>query len=81
MQNKLKVLYVVPPNWLTHAGIFNWERNLGHVKHDVDKYVSDQETVTTMDEYNSLSDERKTSFDLICVQMGTIAPNVIENQI
>jgi len=49
------------------------------IKGTVDKYIGESQVVTTMEEYEALTDEQKTSFDNICVQMGTIAPKVLEH--
>ena len=51
------------------------------IKGTVDKYIGESQVVATMEEYEALTDEQKQSYDNICVQMGTIAPKVLEHQV
>jgi hypothetical protein len=76
---KLTTLFCIPPHWKNHSGIFNWDANIAVIKSTLDKYIESSNVVSTMEEYDSLTDEQKQSFDNICVQMGTIAPKVLEH--
>lgn len=37
--------------------------------------------VTTMDEYNAIPEDKRYEFDMIAVQMGTIAPEILDDQV
>ena len=75
---KYRVLFCVPPTF-NNPGVYYWPDLLVVIKQDLDTFVSHHDTVKTMEEYDALVD--KTAYDIIAVQMGSIAPQVIEHQI
>ena len=66
----------MPPNF-NNPGLYYWPDLLAVIKKDLDVFVSHYDTVKTMEEYEALTD--KTAYDIIAMQMGSIAPSVIEH--
>ena len=63
----LNVLFCVPDKWFTPGSIFYWPDLKAGIQADLDKHVKFHETVATLEQYDSLSEEVRSSFDIMVV--------------
>ena len=64
--SKFKVLSVIPPNFLKQ-GISFFPDLMAGIQPTLDKHVSSMDTVTTMEEYEALTADQKSSYDIVLV--------------
>ena len=79
---KLNMIFVMPPTFLKEGTIYYIHDLLAVIQPALDKYVNQPITmVSSMDEYWALEEDKRYSFDMVAVQMGSIAPDVLEDQV
>jgi phosphoglycerate dehydrogenase-like enzyme len=76
----LNILFCVPDKWFNEGSIFYWPDLKAGIQADLEKHCKFSETVSTLEQYDSLTEEVRASFDILVVQMGSIAPDVIDRQ-
>ena len=80
IEMSLNILFCVPDKWFTEGTIFYWPDLKAGIQADLDKHSKISETVATVEQYEALSLEVRQSFDILVVQMGSIAPTIIDRQ-
>ena len=63
---KFKLLSVIPPHFLKQ-GIFFFPDLMAGIKPTLDQHISGMDTVSTMEEYQALSADQKSSYDIVLV--------------
>lgn len=73
-RKKLKLLFVVPPEHrpsktskdsTNEQELYNIYPLLDSIKPTLDKYVESYDIVTSMEEYEALPDQKKSSYDVV----------------
>ena len=79
---KLKLLVCVPPKMMVPGTIFYFFEFSKVIQDKIDKYIENPnnlQLVSTMEEYHAIAESERYSYDAILVQMGSIAPDVIDD--
>ena len=73
-------MFCTIPLFKEKGRIFYLPDLIAGVQADLDKHVESYDCVFNLEEYNALPEDKKYSYDIIIVQMGPIAPSVLDDQ-
>lgn len=77
---KVSMLMCIPPTFLKEGTIFYVHDLLATIQPALDKYVHQPiDMVSTMEEYEAIPEEKRYTYTMIAVQMGSIAPSILDD--